>query len=464
MKKPSNTLLAIALTSSLGVAACGDDPPAPAELRARISNDLGHVLTESMAATEGTSDGLPGLETLGVLERAVGISSEDGIGARLQSGMRASFDGEEPGADPQQIIDELNATLFADANHLGDGIYRVPAELVCTTTDFDPNGNDIETIDAECAQQLELAELRIRVESDDDLLRFAIQLGPDHDEPLVISLTHDSLAQTVNLDEAGHAMATLAPLFGEPAVNADLAGQVTAMVEVLGTAHIRGSLEIDRALDIAVAEAGADLDGPDAFRLTSAAARVFSIELDGSAGVGGLALDLGATTLRVPGEDGFDLDLGGASFDVDLANGQPFTVTNIGLGDRTTKISKGGAQALAIDVNPADGRRLDMTITDGAGIQSLEVFPRLDVQIAVDHAVLGDPAPVYDVTRVQLEGALIGSETSDVVRVQGGSFAITTNPASYGFAAAAGQCVASEPIYDETTGDYYTQWSVATCQ
>ncbi|MGE0872913.1 MAG: hypothetical protein AB7P03_30440 [Kofleriaceae bacterium] len=464
MQKPSNTLFALAITSSLGIAACGDEPPAPSDVRARVSNDLGHVLNETMAATAGTRDGLPDLATLGVLERAVGLSSSDGIAARLQSGMRASFDGEESDDGPQQIIDELNAKLFSDANHLGDGIYRVPAELVCTTTDFDQNGNEIEAVDPECAAQLERAELRVRVESDDDTLRFAIQIGHDHDEPLVFSLTHDSFAQTLDLDEAGNALNTLAELFDVPGVNARLAGQVTAMVEVLGTAHIRGTLDIDRNLDIAVADPGVDLNGADAFRFTSAKAQVFSLELDGSVGVGGLSLGLKDTAIHAPGDDGFDLDLPGASFDVDLANNQPLVVSNIGLGDRTTKLTKGSAQAFAIDVNPADGRRFDLSITQGAGVQSLEVSPRLDVQLAVDHNVLGDDMPIYDVTRVQLDGALISSDTSDQVRVQGGSFSITTNPASYGFTAAAGQCVMGEDAYDPNTGGYYTQWTVATCQ
>src|SRR6185503_18859408 len=171
------------------------------------------------------------------------------------------------------------AKLFTDENYLGDGVYRVPPELVCAETDYDPSGNPITVIDPECANNLELAQLRVRVETSGSALRFAIQIDPNHDEPLVFSLTHDSLGVTVDLDDAEDAMISLAQLFGEQAPNARMAGQVTGMLEVLGAAHVRSSLDIDRSLDVAFAEQGIDLDGPDAVRLASKAAHVFAIEL-----------------------------------------------------------------------------------------------------------------------------------------------------------------------------------------
>ena len=217
---------------------------------------------------------------------------------------------------------------------------------------------------------------------------------------------------------------------------------------------------------IAFADQGADLHGPDAFRASSAVAQVGSIELDGTAGVGGFALGLGATTVHAPGADGFDLDLPGATVQASLANGQPLQLTHISLGDRTTTLSKGGAQAVAIDLNPSDGRALDATITADAatGLETLTVAPRLDLRMAVDHGVLGDAQPVYDVTRVLLDGSLRGGEASDQVEVVSGAFAISTTPASYGFAATAGQCVTGADVYDSTTLSSYTQWTVGACQ
>jgi hypothetical protein len=244
-----------------------------------------------------------------------------------------------------------------------------------------------------------------------------------------------------------------------------LAGQVTGKIEVLGEAHIRGTLDIDRDLDLAFAAQGADLDGAMAFRLSSAAAHVIDVEADGAAGAGTFALGLGETAIHSPEPDGFDLDVPGATVEAALAQGQPLRLTGIGLGDRTTVLSRLGAPAVTIDLNPEDGRSLDATISHdaGVGLETLRVMPRLDLRMTVDHAVLGDVAPVYDVTRVLLDGGLEGSETNDQVRVLDGSFAITTTPAQYGFSATAGQCVTGADVYDPNTGSYYTQWSVGAC-
>jgi len=65
---------------------------------------------------------------------------------------------------------------------------------------------------------------------------------------------------------------------------------------------------------------------------------------------------------------------------------------------------------------------------------------------------------------VLLTGGLRGSDASDQIEVLGGGFAITTNPATYGFAATAGQCVSSTEELDPTTSSYFTQWTVGTCQ
>jgi hypothetical protein len=48
--------------------------------------------------------------------------------------------------------------------------------------------------------------------------------------------------------------------------------------------------------------------------------------------------------------------------------------------------------------------------------------------------------------------------------VVSGTFAITTNPASYGFSATAGQCVTSTDTYDSVTYNDYTAYTVSACQ
>jgi hypothetical protein len=446
------------LLASIATLAACHDPPTPSEVRARITSDLGNVLHVTKAAIDGTT--LPSGSTLSTLSTAWSIPTVSVAMARVLPASRPAL-GAAPGTssfDPDAIIDKLNNDLFTDANSLGGGVFSVPADYICPTV-MDSTGTHI---DAQCASDVANADLRIRVSEDDGTLRFAMQVDANHDEPLAFELTHKSLAATVDLEEAAQAMTALAPVFGKQVPNAQLSGQVTAKLTVLGDAKIEASSTIDRDLAIATADAGVDLNGPAAFRLASAAAEVFSITLDGGSNGAGFELGLGATTAHLP-SDGVDLDLPGITASAQLAQGL-VTITGISLGDRTTTLSKGGARAIAIDLNPNDGRTLDATVTaNGTDDETLTVSPRLDLHMAVDHAVLGDTPPVYDVTELSLTGALhhfvVG--TTEHVQIEGGPLSIVTNPAQYGITATDGQCVSSTAISGATGS--YTQWSVGAC-
>jgi hypothetical protein len=297
---------------------------------------------------------------------------------------------------------------------------------------------------------------------------FAIQLDADHDEPLILTLTHTSIALTVDLDGAQRAFIALATLLGGDLPNAVLSGRVTGKLAVLGAARATLSLVIDRALAIRSAAAGVDLAGPGAFVLTSARADVFAITLDGTGKSGTLAVGLGETAVKLPaGADGkrSELDLPGVTATATYADGKPLALTHLGLGNRTTVLAISGARAQTIDLNPQDGRAFDATVTRDAatGAETLAVTPKLDLQMSVDHAVLGDTRPVYDVTRVTLAGSLRTRDGSDQVEVATGSFAIATSPGTFGVTAAAGQCVTTSDATDPTTGAPFTRWTAGAC-
>jgi hypothetical protein len=464
------------LVSFALLASCGNNPPPPSTVRARIASDLGNVLHETKNASDATTTNLPtgqaSLLTGLALGNATNAARQIPGVSRMASLLapRAGNHNALPGStsfDPDATIEWLNDNIFTDANYLGNGIYQVPPELFCTTETVDSLGNVVDTVDPDCVSRVTTADLRVRVEEDDSTLRFAIQLDANHDEPLVFALSHTSLAITIDLDGADRAIIALAAAFGQQAPNASLSGQLTGKLEVLGSAHAKLSSTIDRAMSIKVAPQGESLDGDNAVRFASAAAQVLSIELDGNAPLLAVDLGIGETTAHLPGSSGSpstDIDLAGLTGNATFDGGNTLQVDNISLGNKTTTISKGGAQAIAIDVNPTEGRTLSATITadPATGTDTLSVLPRLDVQLAIDHAVLGDTPPVYDVTRVQLDGSLAGLPGSNVVRV-GGGFAIATNPAQYGFIASAGQCVTSTDTYDSTSGQYYTAYSVGVC-
>ena len=477
---------ALVLLASLTLGACNDDPPAPSEVRTRITDDLGNVLREAEAASQG-AEALPGDAAFDMIDRVLQSGGSSGaflprtlsklglVGPRSDEQSRGDRGLAEPPADDdtgeevEAVIRELNEKLFTDANHQGDGIYNVPAELVCRTETFHDDGSTTETIDADCAQSLAGAQLRIRTflqaeGEPDEALQLALQIGANHDEPLVVSLTHSSLAVTLDLDDAGRALTALAPLFGEELPNTSLAGQLTGKLEIFGPASAGWSLTIDRAVAIKVADPGVGLESPEAFRFTSAKATVAALSLDGVGKTGSLVIGLGETTVHVPDEQTFELDLPGLTAVAMFMADKPIYLTHLGLGDRSTTVSINGSRAIAIDLNPADGRAFAATIARDAlsGLETLTVTPKLDLRYSIDHTVLGDEPPVYDVTQVLLDGSLRGGE-GDRIEVLTGTFGVATNPASYGFAATAGQCVTPTYSEDVTTGAFYEQWSVAAC-
>lgn len=466
----------------LALVGCGNDTPTPTEVRTAITGDLGFVLREASAAAEA-GDVMPSGAAFDTLARMVGggagtsflprvssklagiVAPRSDERARGKRGLALPLQDGAEAFDSDEITNKLNTELFTDANHLGNGLYRVPAELVCMDETFEDDGSITEALDAECARDLDAAQLRIAVRYDDnDAMVFGLQVGAAADEPFRFVLGGTSLALIADLDQASRAVVALAPVLGEEIPNVSLKGQVTGKVEILAPASARFSIGIERAIAIAGADAGVDLAGPDAFRFTSATGNVLSLELDGNTRAGALMFALGATTAHVPGEQAYDLDLPGMTAVAMMLPNQPVQLAHVGLGERSTTVSVDGQRAITIDLNPDDGRAFGAKISRGPGtdgIETFEVSPKLDLRFAIDHSVLGGERPVYDVTRLLLEGSIrADGERAEVVS---GQLSMATDPTQYGFTATAGQCATATEVEDVTTGQFYEQWSAGTC-
>jgi hypothetical protein len=471
MQRPSSLLLL-----PLILVGCGSDAPAPDKVRARIASDLVAVADQATASTaEGQS--FPDTTSFAILQSAVGGQFGDLLD--VDTGSTVPFIGQvktriaslmAPRAGTrttkeQQLLAEedgdldfdgaeaaqwLNDNIFTDANHKGDGVYDVPASLVCTEEGI---------LDEDCAEAWDRIDLRVRVSENDDTLRFALQLGPNHDEPLEIGLSAKLLSVTVDLDETEDVVKALMPK-GEESPNFSLTGEVTAKLEITGANAARISLDVDRNVRVQFAEAGDSLSGPNAFDFSTGKAHVFALALDGNQKSMEATLGLARSEAHIPGDEldpRVDFVLPGLTGTAKYAEGLPLRLSGISLGNETTTLKMDGTLALAVDLNANDGRKFDAQLSNNL----LEVTPRVDFRAQVNHAALDDAQPVYDVTRIFLEGGLKG-RTDDRVEVTG-AFSIETNPASFGFAATAGQCVGGTEIYDSVRDDYYTQFSVGTC-
>ena len=436
------------------ITACDDEPatPAPSEVRARLSTDLKNVLDQSVAANDGTIMSLAPPAFLGqFIDLGGGSTDSESAFAPDDEPTEESDE-----IDPQEIIDQLNAELFTDANEVSPGIYAVPATFECG----EPDGTD-EYV--ECANNWSQLALRVRVSENGSELTFSVQIGAQHDEPLAVALTHESISLSVDLDEAEGAMESVAAALGEEAPHANLTGAFTGSLTVLGAAHVALDLTVDRDVMIAVAEQGVDLAGPDAFLVSTPASHLIHLDLDGNAETGSVAVDLKSLIARIP-DDGetTELQLPTIKFAASLSNAM-LAVSQLSFSQQVF-LKRNGQTAVAIDVNPDNRNDFEATLTDdGAGGARFEVSPALDVRIDLDHAVLGDELPVYDISRVLLTGALRGSEGSDAIQVENGTFSIETNPTGHGFNATAGQCVTGEDIYDDVTFTSYTQFTVGAC-
>ncbi|HTR55540.1 MAG TPA: hypothetical protein VMJ10_32900 [Kofleriaceae bacterium] len=398
------------------LAACSSDPPSPATVRAHVDSDLGNVLAQGETALAGVTSALPAPTAFALA----------GLGADVP-----------PSFDAGATTAWLDANVFADGNYIGDGTFALP-----------------------CAACPSDVQPRVRVEQDDDgALRFAIELDPAHDEPLSFLLAHDSLAIALDLDGADAATAALAEWLGEAAPTAMTQGAASARIAVTDDSLVQVAVSIDRPIMVAVAPGGTPLSADGALRLAADVGPVFAADLDGSAAAGSISLALGEVVAHTP--DGVDLDLAGATGNATLGGGM-LTLTNVSLGAKTTTITRGGAPALALDLNPLDGRTLAATVArDADGAPTLAVSPRLDLERWVDHGVLGDAPPVYDVTSLVVDGTLVAGGAD--VRVATGALAATTAPATYSFDAAAGQCVTASAATDPATGSAFTSYAVGAC-
>jgi hypothetical protein len=402
--------LFVALASCV-LAACSIDPPSAATVRARVAADLGNVLRQTRAAYDGSTAGIPG---------AAGVP----LG---------------PSGDPDGTVAWLNSNVFSDGNALGGGVFAVPASALCAAGD------------TACAGRVATAQLQVRVEQDDDhSLRFAIEIGPDHAQPVSLVLAHDRAAIAIDLDGQSAAVAALAELAGWASPIANTQGAIDGELAVRGDRHVAGHVTVSRPVAIAVAPAGDAMSGPTALRFATVAAPVWAFELDAGAPLVQLDLGLGETLLHVPGDPASgvkstDVDLAGATAHLGFAGGSSLAIGGISLGGKTTTIGKDGVVGETIDVNPSDGRALDATwvFEPAVGIDTVVVAPRLEVARTVDHGVLGDAPPAFDITRIALTGALSRIQASGQLRVEAGRLAVTTAPAQYSFSADAGQCVSA---------------------
>lgn len=429
--------------------ACDDSEstPEPTEVRQGVSQNLASTLPEVKAAMESDANArVPTAE----LQRIA-----DMLQPGSSTALRARFDEIQSKAsaddlDAQRLSALLEKYLFNDANHQGDGIYPISAQLACAET-YDPQtGEPGAILDLECKAQIERLQPKIKVRGDADKLDFTLIIGPSKSEPLGLTLSKTEIAVHFDLGETAEVVKDLMAAEGAPAPNVDVDGTVALGLKVLGPKHVEFRVEIEDKLELAFAPAGVSLSSAEAVRFSSDASKVFAWEVDAIAESVTSAIDVGTTKLHTPAsgteQPMIDLDLPGLSAAVTVAKGEPVKITGVSLGDRDLTIAANGVRAATVSLNADNGRSVDITVSETPTRETQMAFSTaFDLRMDVNQAALGDDGSeeLYQVTRVLLDGTNPTlSSSGDVLRVTSGRLQVITDPVQFGVDAAAGQCVA----------------------
>lgn len=404
-------------TAAAAPPSTGSSDP-PADLRPTALADLGTVIAQTRAAITGATANLPGAMSQATLAQLFGTSA--GALHELTSPLASRL--AMPAGDP---VAWLAANVFASSTP--DGAYAVPAALVCG-----PGAQ------ADCAAAVTTAAPRVRLAASDGGVQLFVQLGAAHDEPIAITLSAQELTATFDLDAAGRDL-------GQP-----FSGKATIDVTVVGPQHVHATIAF--ASPVSLGWGGASL--------TSAAGTPLTIDLDGSRPQLEASLAFGATTVQLG--DAM-LALAGLATDVGF-DGHALTLDRISLGGSSATLARAAKTAIAIDLNPDAGRTFGAVLsTDSDGIETIAVAPSLEIRQQIDHGVLGDTAPVYDVTDLALDAALHGPASAAQLEIVHGSLAIATAPTSYGVTATDARCI-TQTAATGSNGQSYDQLAVATCQ
>jgi hypothetical protein len=447
---------------------CSNDPLPPSEVQSQVSANLGDLLREASQALADGVLGLPPPAAFSLIERAVGVDTPV---ARAFGQIAALFATPAPSIDVPTIVDAVNEKIFSDAHYHGDGIYELSPAVVCAL--ILPGHADgcaalLTQLDVRLSTMVSVAETAGLHPSHAGFI-VGVQIGPGHIEPLTIALTTDplttdrtaiSVTADLDLDVLQRALATL-PRGTSALATSALSGQLTAVLagDPTGASF---QIKVGRSLSIAVAGPSGDIEGADAFSLTSAQSgfldAVFTID---DPLPGNLAGHLGQTTIALPaGADGKRhgiavprLDLG-----MPLENGK-LELAQLSFGGPVT-ILRDGTPARTIEINPDDGDPLSIEV-ERTTTDVLHFAPKLDLRMTTDHAVLGDtPAPAFDVSQIVITGAIEATASPDRVELTDGTFDLDTVPAGHGFAATAGQCITNTA---STASPPFVQWTVGAC-
>jgi hypothetical protein len=439
--------LAVPLTG-LALVACGGERGAePDEVREALDDVVVPIVDDTSAAFQ-------------FLDDSSVLANLDGSTRAMPWGDSAGDDMEAPEPDPEpeeiepdpneptpgeELAQYLREVIFTQDNYEGDGIYRIRGRDVCAQEGMEPTPIDEDApADPEaegtedCERMVDEMELRIEVMLVDGGFDATLLVGPRRAKPVRLESRDDRITVIANLAAAKAAIEHVASVTGAEVELPDvLEGVVAASLQRDGEAAATVVLSIRE--DVAV-EATTE-DGAVSFE---AAARqpLARLSIDAIARHLELQANAGPVLASVPwGLFEEDTEIGG-TLHVDLAGAtgtlvlddddRAVTLTGVGLGESTSRITLDDQVLWAIDVNPEEGRTFDMTVTPGDGGATLAIEPGLHVVTTVDMRPITeswdevDPAQDGDTYEIVFDGDHPAAETIDGDETHDGALRVTS--------------------------------------
>lgn len=284
-----------------------------------------------------------------------------------------------------------------EAKDVDSATYLLHGSIVCKPLDSDvaacPSCDH--NVDIKCVQNVDAAQLRIRASAQDaNNFKFEFLVGPQRLHPidLTIGLAPKGLAAEIDLAATKDAAKFIhdavqdANSFEAPTV---AQGKVRLAMTVNGDQDVSFDLGVLSAITVQ----GNDPNGHAVSIALAVSDPILDVRVQGTLQKLTATLNLKALDLSVPYADVIDnannteslvLHLAGASFTTafDQHASQAWTIANLGLGDGTSTVKKGGDTLLSIDLNASQGRHFTLvTAADTAhNSATFTVSPAFNLQ------------------------------------------------------------------------------------
>ncbi len=384
-----------------------------------------------------------------------------------------SSDVSEPKAE---LIKTLNDYVFNQANVESETAnavtYLLKGSVVCA------QNKDMEQDErSKCVKSVDDAQIRLITSSPGPgSADVSVKIGPNRISPVSFQFHPKMISATPNIGEIKKAVDYLAPLIDE---DTDTSG-----FPKLATGELRLSVQQtgDKKLEakIAITQAIAVSDGDWGLQL-AASPEAFVITADGLAKTLKASLDLGAISALFPytssvdyefDEDGNEIEIeqteapvmsklnvgglsGSALFD---ASKELLSLTNLGLGDKTSTLDLNDKRVLSVDLNKEDGRRFDIAITKPGEHTQIELSPAFDLRMVFAFAqVQSELSDLADwmkdeIMSIRFTGAspkfeMVGGD----IKVLSGKLSLDAEKGGMHHVIEAGQCLmSSDEVYVES--------------